>query len=416
MRVTGCGSGRSPLIDDRLVMRAERRRREGELHGAEGSPTRALAPRDGGVRSERQPRRQLLGFAVSRGATGGKAARVARVSSLASRRRYQQPMASSVDAVEQYSELAGEHDRLRLYGVLRLEPQRVAKVFLVDDGHTHLLVHARVGCVEKWGRPAVLLNNGASWEDLLRFNIAVVPSRRHPLNLVQLTLYSVNSNNPGAGSALFPQPWQPKQLCEVGAVVFHLHDMLRATDDGRVSDSFLFWNDFQTVGELHLGVNFAYGEFGRGRSERIFWAHGTGQAESDEEEEEQIDNCGNAATHPECSHADEIDESRIAECFESLYLAAATQDNEIKAARAGNARMESFLHSHSQLPTREERLAFVRHQVEAPAMQLQQRHSATASQTQGENGRGSGGTQDDLARHELPMLPSGLLPLSADVS
>ena len=50
-------------------------------------------------------------------------------------------MASSTDddAVEQYSELACEHDRLRLYGVLQLEPQRVAKIFLVEDGHTHVL-------------------------------------------------------------------------------------------------------------------------------------------------------------------------------------------------------------------------------------------------------------------------------------
>ncbi len=331
------------------------------------------------------------------------------------------------DAVEQYSELACEHDRLRLYGVLQLEPQRVAKIFLVEDGHTHVLVHVRVGCVEKWGRPAALLNNGASCEDLLRFNIAVVPARRHPLNLVKLTLYSVNTSEPARFEVL-SQPEQPEQLREVGAAIFHLHDMLRATDDGRVSDSFLFWNDFQTVGELHLAVNFVYGEFGRKKSERIFWAHGAGQAESDEEteEDEQVDTSTNTAggTHPlDCSdHAAEIDESHIRECFESLYLAAAMQDNEIKAARAGNARMESFLHSHSQLATREERLAFVRHQVEAPAMQLQQRRStspssvATASQTQHDTGHGPGRTQDELARHELPVFPSGLLPLNANAN
>lgn len=329
---------------------------------------------------------------------------------------------STDDAVEQYSELAREHDRLRLYGVLHLEPRRVAKIFLVDDGHTHVLVHARVGCVEKWGRPAALLNNGASCEDHLRFNIGVVPTRRHPLNLVKLTLYSVNSNRSG-GFGVFPRPEQPEQLCEVGAAIFHLHDMLRATDDGRVSDSFLFWNDFQTVGELQLSVNFAYGEFGQGRSERVFWAHDTAQAECEEEkaEDEGVDNVANTGdgTHPlDCNgHADEIDESTITECFESLYLAAAAQDNEIKAARAGNARMESFLHAHSQLPTREERVAFVRHQVEAPAMQLQQRRSTSPvmpSTTHDETSHRLDRAQDDLARHELPVLPSGLLPLNAN--
>ena len=115
---------------------------------------------------------------------------------------------------------------------------------------------------------------------------------------------------------------------------------------------------------------------------------------------------------------DEIGESHITECFESLYLAAAAQDNEIKASRAGIGRIESFLHSHSQLPTREERLAHVRHRVEAPAMQLQQHHSmgsrAAASEAHSDGAQSPEKTHAELAGEELPTLPSGLLPLNAN--
>lgn len=323
---------------------------------------------------------------------------------------------ASTNAVEQYAELACEHDRLRLYGVLQLDPKRVANAFLVDEGHTHVLVHARVGYVEKWGRPAALVHSGASWDELLRFSIAVVPARRHPLNLVKLTLYSINGHEPEK-LRHGPQREHPEQLCEVGAAIFHLHDMLRATDDGEISDTFLFWNDFQTVGELHLGVNFFYGEFGQGQSERLLWTQD--EASDTSEVKEEVDGIANTdnGIHQECNHhLDEIGEDHITECFESLYLAAAEEDNEIKAARTGVARIESFVQSHSQLTTHEERLAFVRHQIEAPAMQPLQRigSRATSSKAQDENGRDSANTQNELACRELPMLPSGLLPLNAN--
>ena len=76
--------------------------------------------------------------------------------------------------------------------------------------------------------------------------------------------------------------------------------------------------------------------------------------------------------------------------------------------------MRSFMHLHSQLPNREERLAFVRHQLEAPAMQLRQHSNAysrtTDSQIHGENGRDPGQMHSDVDTNELPVLPS-LLPL-----
>jgi hypothetical protein len=94
----------------------------------------------------------------------------------------------------------------------------------------------------------------------------------------------------------------------------------------------------------------------------------------------------------------------IADCFQSLYLAAAAQDNEIKAARAGSTRIDAFAQAHAQLPTREERLALVRHQVDAPAMQLPQRRSLSHGEP--------GGSPDDAAVQELPLLASGLMPLN----
>ena len=314
--------------------------------------------------------------------------------------------AAQQQAVGEYSDLAREQDRLRLYGVLQLSLQSVAKVFLVGDGHTHVLAHVRVGDVEKWGRPGPLHENGASWDELLRFNIAVVPCRRHPLNLVKLTLYSVS----GEEALPLGLATQYDQLSEVGAAMFHLHDMIQAADEGGISDCFSLWDEFQTVGELHLGVDFMYGEFGQGRSERVVWAQDAAEKQEDEEQVDEVARNGDGGEHPferargggRTEHDDvHVD---IADCFQSLYLAAAAQDNEIKAARAGSTRIDAFAQAHAQLPTREERLALVRHQVDAPAMQLPQRRSLSHGEP--------GGSPDDAAVQELPLLASGLMPLN----
>jgi hypothetical protein len=303
--------------------------------------------------------------------------------------------AAQQQAVGEYSDLAREQDRLRLYGVLQLSLQSVAKVFLVGDGHTHVLAHVRVGDVEKWGRPGPLHENGASWDELLRFNIAVVPCRRHPLNLVKLTLYSVS----GEEALPLGLATQYDQLSEVGAAMFHLHDMIQAADEGGISDCFSLWDEFQTVGELHLGVDFMYGEFGQGRSERVVWAQDAAEKQEDEEQVDEVERAsGGGRTEHDDVHVD------IADCFQSLYLAAAAQDNEIKAARAGSTRIDAFAQAHAQLPTREERLALVRHQVDAPAMQLPQRRSLSHGEP--------GGSPDDAAVQELPLLASGLMPLN----
>ena len=297
---------------------------------------------------------------------------------------------SPEQGIDQYGELVREQDRLRLYGVLQLSLESVAKVFSVGAGHTHVLVHARVGNSEKWGRAGALLDNGTSLDETLRFNIAVVPWRRHPMNLVKLTLYSFGGDHLTMG---IPH----EQLCEVGAALFHVHDMIRATDDGSgaFSDTFLLWDEFQTAGELHLGVDFNYGEFGQGKSERVAWeepADGPEDRDSDEAPPFPRPAVGTAGFHTD-----------VADCFESLYLAAAAQEHVGKAARAGRARYDSFAQLHTQLETRDERLAYVRHQMDSTAAQLPQRGVAGTFDSDDTSAEG-------LQQADLSGL-SGLLPL-----
>lgn len=295
---------------------------------------------------------------------------------------------SPEQSVAQYTELVREQDRLRLYGVLQLSLESVAKVFSVGAGHTHVLAHARVGNSEKWGRAGALLDNGTSWDETLRFNVAVVPWRRHPLNLVKLTLYSFG----GGGDH------QEGPLCEIGAAMFHVHDMIKATDDGACDDTFLLWDEFQTVGELRLGVDFNYGEFGQGKSERVAWeeevpaTNGTDDRDSDEAPPFPRPAVGAAGFHGDAG-----------ECFESLYLAAAAQEHDTKAARAGRARYDSFTKLHTQLGTRDERVAYVRHQMDSMAAQLPQRGVVGTGDSENQSREG-------LQQADLSGL-AGLLPL-----
>ena len=265
-------------------------------------------------------------------------------------------------APSQYAELAREEDRLRLHGVLQIRLESSAKVFTAGLGHAHVLVRFQVGGVERWSRPEPLVDSGAQWDETLVFNLAVMPWQRHPTNLVRLTLF-----------ALLGDPDVPAaedQLGELGAAIFHVHDIIKATEDGPLADTFLLWDDYQTVGELSIGVDFQYGELGRGQSERVAW---------DDEVAAAHDGAGLTTRERGLRIRGSAGEQELAECFESLYLAAATPDNELKAEQAGRARCEGFAQAHAELESREDRVAYVRHRLDASAQQLSTRALSKAS-------------------------------------
>jgi hypothetical protein len=258
-------------------------------------------------------------------------------------------------AVHQYKDLEGaEPQRQQLRGVVQLRIRDASKVFLLAD-QTPVLVHVSIGGAEKWTGCARLVDDYARWDETLQFHVTVEPSRRHPMNIAQLTLYSLlwyNDSVPSTGKGETTQSRPGPSLQESGTVVFHLHDIIGATDSDMLEDCFDLWGTYQVLGILRIGLRFHYGEYGQGNSARL-------KRPSDDSEDAQSEERGiggDTVQGLQCDHG--MDEQcSIEDCFERLYLGAAAQDNEIKAAMAGRSRHKAFLEAQVALASDRERLA-----------------------------------------------------------
>ncbi|KAJ3069584.1 hypothetical protein HDU98_007355 [Podochytrium sp. JEL0797] len=91
------------------------------------------------------------------------------------------------------------------------------------------------------------------WDQVKHFPIQIVRNRRHPYNLIKVELFGYAPNS-------------TSDIVMIGAVSFHLHDILRANP---IAGTYDLWNDNIQVGDIDLEFTHSYGSFGYGVSPQL---------------------------------------------------------------------------------------------------------------------------------------------------
>eukprot|EP00736_Rhodelphis_marinus_P004859 Rmarinus@m.29357 len=157
--------------------------------------------------------------------------------------------------LEMLTMLAEEEIRPVVHGVLAIHVKNAANL-LLEGGHLQN-AYVKIQTRNVWKRTNVVSTafGHPTWNQEKHIPIMVMRNRKHPFNLVRISVHSFDIHGTGKSAHH-----------EIGSVSFHLHDVIKA---GLVDGPFDIWNRHQIVGELRLRVDYYYGFFGFGYSSQL---------------------------------------------------------------------------------------------------------------------------------------------------